>query len=160
MHYKVEIFVFSHGERHLNPKLNSANNFFYNKLWNKKKTTVGVLRNTNFSPTLWLKKLYYIYFRYIKLIFWQNLFFWSFSAYFHSSKPTEAAAKTFWSARWRHFQPIRGRLFHNPLSRNTPPPLFKFLPPNNKWRRDGKPIINAIITTHLKQPCKRAQIFS
>ena len=82
---------------------------------------MGVLRDANFSPTLWLKKLKYIYFRYIKLIFWQNLFIWSFSAYFHCSKPTEAAAVRLWCARWRHFQPIRGRLSRNPLSRNTHP---------------------------------------
>ena len=48
---------------------------------------------------------------------------WSFSAYFHCSKPTEAAAIRVWSARWRHFEPIRARLSRNLLSRNTPPPL-------------------------------------
>ena len=65
---------------------------------------------------------------------WQNWFIWSFSVYLHCSKPTEAAIIKLWNARWRHFQPIRARLSRNPLSRNTPPPLyfkiFEAVPPN------------------------------
>ena len=40
----------------------------------------------------------------------KNWFNWSFSAYYDRSKPTEVAAIKPWSARWRHFQPIRERL--------------------------------------------------
>ena len=86
---------------------------------------VGVLRDIYFSPPLWLTKVKYIDFIYLRWISWQNWFIWSFSAYFYCSNPTEAATIRLWSARWRHFQPIRARLSRNPLSRNTPPPLYQ-----------------------------------
>ena len=47
-----------------------------------------------------------------------------FMPIFIDKNPTEAATIRLWSARWRHFQPIRARLSRNPLSRNTPNPLY------------------------------------
>ena len=46
------------------------------------------------------------------------------SSCFGCSKPTEAADIRLWSARWRHFQPIKARLSRNLLSRHTPSPLY------------------------------------
>ena len=44
----------------------------------------------------------------------------------HDSKNILPIFNVVWSARWRHFQPIRGRLSRYLLSRITPSPLYIF----------------------------------
>ena len=58
---------------------------------------IMIVLNEDFEPIslvrylLMTQKFKYLDLRYIELIFWQKWFIWSFSAYFHCSKPIEVA---------------------------------------------------------------------